>query len=226
MELQLNVTARYAAQPSETIGEVLRHFESAAWIRLVLRQVLPQLKQISPTDPAALAKMVRDADTNLKQDISCAICMATDPVTSSTAVELPCGHQFHATCAKSWLQRRSTCPLCRFQLPQAYTGTFAIGAVGSTLLLSPELEHIPSSELSNAVVGGRLMLVAVKITMARMGSEMPAASTRRRKPCQVSVAMVHANASSCRRHDKRRQTPDAAGTVSGVFKRARQARLY
>ncbi|KAG6576326.1 E3 ubiquitin-protein ligase hrd-1 [Phytophthora cinnamomi] len=224
MELQLNVTARYATQRSECVADVLRHFESPAWVRLVLRQVLPQLKQISPTDPKALTKMVRDAErigpSAAQEIIACAICMA--PADRSTVpMQLPCGHRFHCGCARSWLTRRSTCPLCRFQLPKAYAGTFAIAAVQSTLVLPPEHDGLTSAELPTRSIGCGLLRAAVKITMARVSP-----SARRRQPCQVRVDMIHANGSAADVHcnGKRRRgetTPDAPANVSGVVKRVR-----
>ncbi|KAG7393020.1 hypothetical protein PHYPSEUDO_013508 [Phytophthora pseudosyringae] len=223
MELQLSATARYAARHSETVGDVLSHLESPAWVRLVLSRVLPQLKQTSPTDPRELAKMVRDAESNgppAGQETACAICME-----AVAPLELPCGHRFHSTCAQSWLRRRSTCPLCRLQLPKAYTGTFAIAAVRSTLLLPSEHDGLPPSQLHVRPVGGQTLQAAVVITMARMSS---LDTTKRRRPCQVSVAMLHTNGVSAlmplgRNARRRREEKDldAPVAIRGVFKRMR-----
>jgi Ring finger domain/PA domain len=46
----------------------------------------------------------------------CVICQEVFAVGASF-VRLPCSHLFHTECAKMWLQRRSTCPTCRFELP-------------------------------------------------------------------------------------------------------------
>jgi Ring finger domain/PA domain len=46
----------------------------------------------------------------------CVICQEVFAV-GATFVRLPCSHLFHTECAKMWLQRRSTCPMCRFELP-------------------------------------------------------------------------------------------------------------
>merc|ERR1712187_275252 len=44
-----------------------------------------------------------------------------DATTSSTkarssTLPFPCGHSFHAECAKQWLQRNARCPVCRQSL--------------------------------------------------------------------------------------------------------------
>lgn len=43
---------------------------------------------------------------------NCAICR--DPMTS--ALRLPCGHIFHTTCLRSWLEHNHNCPTCRYAL--------------------------------------------------------------------------------------------------------------
>lgn len=45
-------------------------------------------------------------------DDNCAICR--DPMTS--ALRLPCGHIFHTTCLRSWLEHSQNCPTCRYSL--------------------------------------------------------------------------------------------------------------
>lgn len=42
----------------------------------------------------------------------CAICWDT----MSTAQKLPCGHLFHTTCLRSWLEQDTSCPTCRLSL--------------------------------------------------------------------------------------------------------------
>ncbi|GER43993.1 RING/U-box superfamily protein [Striga asiatica] len=46
----------------------------------------------------------------------CAICKDSF-VGGSFASRLPCGHVFHSPCILPWLSARSTCPLCRRELP-------------------------------------------------------------------------------------------------------------
>lgn len=49
----------------------------------------------------------------------CTICY--DPLNIITDIEItPCMHMFHTTCYREWLQRASTCPLCRSSLQREY----------------------------------------------------------------------------------------------------------
>jgi len=47
---------------------------------------------------------------------SCAVCLE-DYTSREHARELPCRHRFHSQCIVPWLEMRSSCPVCRFQLP-------------------------------------------------------------------------------------------------------------
>jgi hypothetical protein len=42
----------------------------------------------------------------------CAICRDS----MDTAKKLPCGHMFHLTCLRSWLEHHGSCPTCRRSL--------------------------------------------------------------------------------------------------------------
>lgn len=45
----------------------------------------------------------------------CSVCLCGFE-TGEEGVVLPCMHGFHASCAKPWLSRNATCPLCRAAL--------------------------------------------------------------------------------------------------------------
>ena len=49
----------------------------------------------------------------------CVICTQDFAVTPENAVcrLAECGHEFHVDCVRRWLERRSSCPICRCQLP-------------------------------------------------------------------------------------------------------------
>lgn len=67
----------------------------------VLQHVCPNPNPTANCDLVVLAK-----------ETTCAVCL--DPMTG--ALQLPCGHTFHAACIKPWLQSHTTCPTCRFDL--------------------------------------------------------------------------------------------------------------
>eukprot|EP01031_Cornospumella_fuschlensis_P029809 gene29809-35990_t len=45
----------------------------------------------------------------------CVFCLVEQELGSS-ACKLPCGHLFHRDCVVQWLQRKCTCPVCRYEL--------------------------------------------------------------------------------------------------------------
>lgn len=80
-----------------------------------------------PAPPAALADDPTCAicrDQVRRAGWHCGIlgaCGLTDaplaPQMVDKACLLPCNHVFHRPCLLSWLQRQSTCPICRIKLP-------------------------------------------------------------------------------------------------------------
>ncbi|PIN06811.1 Anaphase-promoting complex (APC), subunit 11 [Handroanthus impetiginosus] len=57
-------------------------------------------------------------DQNSETSPYCAICLS-DIRGGDSYRKLPeCGHCFHAQCIDYWFRSRSTCPLCRTQVPQ------------------------------------------------------------------------------------------------------------
>lgn len=47
---------------------------------------------------------------------NCIICIADIEMKAKTLL-IPCGHMFHESCIKEWLEKHNTCPVCRFELP-------------------------------------------------------------------------------------------------------------
>ncbi|RYG98465.1 hypothetical protein EON65_51395 [archaeon] len=45
----------------------------------------------------------------------CVFCLVEQEL-GSTACKLPCGHLYHRGCVVQWLQRKCTCPVCRYEL--------------------------------------------------------------------------------------------------------------
>lgn len=63
----------------------------------------------------------------------CAICLAI-LAESEECVVLPCaaGHRFHSECARSWLSRNVTCPLCRVDVRAVIHRATAFGSPTAT----------------------------------------------------------------------------------------------
>lgn len=60
---------------------------------------------------------------------ACPICLS-DFDHRSALGRTPCGHVFHENCARKWLLRRGTCPLCRERLCEVQAGKRASRAEG------------------------------------------------------------------------------------------------
>ncbi|KAJ1688488.1 hypothetical protein LUZ63_019878 [Rhynchospora breviuscula] len=58
--------------------------------------------------------------TRIEEVSSCAVCL-DDFEIGTEAKELPCKHNFHASCILPWLDLHSTCPVCRYQMPAEET---------------------------------------------------------------------------------------------------------
>mmetsp|Transcript_34004 Transcript_34004/g.67603 ORF Transcript_34004/g.67603 Transcript_34004/m.67603 type:complete len:425 (-) Transcript_34004:37-1311(-) len=53
-------------------------------------------------------------------DAHCPVCQdAYASQLGAVVCRLPCRHLFHETCVLTWLGKRNTCPICRFELPAA-----------------------------------------------------------------------------------------------------------
>ncbi|PIN06812.1 Anaphase-promoting complex (APC), subunit 11 [Handroanthus impetiginosus] len=57
-------------------------------------------------------------DQNSETSLYCAICLSDIRGGDSYRKMPECGHRFHAQCIDTWFRSRSTCPLCRIQVPQ------------------------------------------------------------------------------------------------------------
>ena len=55
-----------------------------------------------------------EEEINISVEI-CSICIESY-LPKQKALTLPCNHKFHSKCIKVWLEKESTCPLCRTSL--------------------------------------------------------------------------------------------------------------
>eukprot|EP00927_Polykrikos_kofoidii_P036840 TRINITY_DN31070_c0_g1_i1.p1 TRINITY_DN31070_c0_g1~~TRINITY_DN31070_c0_g1_i1.p1 ORF type:complete len:191 (-),score=20.63 TRINITY_DN31070_c0_g1_i1:63-581(-) len=93
----------------------------------------PSVERFDDEDFAALRR------TEGLAGAECAICLASG--LSGEVLELPCAaaHRFHEECARSWLLRNVTCPLCRVDVRALIR---ASSSPSSTRLPSPRAHGI------------------------------------------------------------------------------------
>ena len=80
------------------------------------------IHKVSPesTNKAFMVVPVRLRDID-SSNPTCLICHE-DYKIDCTISFLPCGHVYHAQCIHDWLQRKSTCCVCRYELPTIKSG--------------------------------------------------------------------------------------------------------
>ncbi|KAJ8641467.1 hypothetical protein MRB53_018161 [Persea americana] len=61
-------------------------------------------------------KKFSDEDFSSGDDAQCTVCLAEYQEKDTLRVLPYCGHAFHVNCIDRWLQRHSTCPVCRISL--------------------------------------------------------------------------------------------------------------
>lgn len=96
---------------------------------------LPLEQQLSTEDPSnsdasglnnSSSVGIRMNSVEISESLSresCAICKDEFSL-HSEAKQLPCNHLYHSECILPWLSHRSSCPLCRFQLPMINPSTW------------------------------------------------------------------------------------------------------
>jgi hypothetical protein len=213
MEITVRVEVQYLAPEHAVLLDVLQMFRRPMWVRFMMRYISPRLKSASPADKTVLDCLERDwrvpsssacgGDETQPQTSDCSasashtpplsgdcvICMADTPRPSIEHVRLPCGHGFHFHCVQSWLQMSSTCPVCRFQFPKAFAGTYAVHSLTSTVLLTEDQRALSHEELLHASVEKQLVRAIVNVTLVKVLSE----EKKKEYPCELSALVMHAD---------------------------------
>jgi hypothetical protein len=83
----------------------------------------------------------------------CCICFFQHNVGDSGVARLPCGHLFHRKCIVEWLEKKCSCPICRYEVPsdnQAYeSGRIERMKARKLRIQSHELGRMSISELQS-----------------------------------------------------------------------------
>ncbi|PON99990.1 43kDa postsynaptic protein [Trema orientale] len=65
--------------------------------------------------PAAAVGSGDEAGEN-NTTTSCSVCLE-EFAAGALAVRTPCSHEFHEECLRTWIEKKPSCPLCRFEMP-------------------------------------------------------------------------------------------------------------
>ncbi|XP_010255537.1 PREDICTED: RING-H2 finger protein ATL39-like [Nelumbo nucifera] len=64
-------------------------------------------------------KFSREAFSSI-EDAQCSICLSEYEEKEILRIMPNCSHNFHLACIDQWLQKQSTCPICRFPLKESF----------------------------------------------------------------------------------------------------------
>ncbi|CAM0903291.1 unnamed protein product [Alopecurus aequalis] len=78
---------------------------------------------LEPWAIAAIPTMKYNFETfHSKDDVQCSICLGEYTEKEILRIIPTCGHNFHLTCLDVWLQKQTTCPMCRISLKELPVG--------------------------------------------------------------------------------------------------------
>lgn len=99
-------------------------------LNLELRSDIDQLEhRIIGLEPVLLATIptvkFKRKDFSSREDIQCSICLGEYEEREILRVMPSCRHNFHCACIDIWLQKQTTCPICRFPLKEFLEAKYA-----------------------------------------------------------------------------------------------------
>lgn len=125
------------------------------------------VSKVSRSNPASMAPVETEDDDHLIHAVAppnetCPICL--DEFSQyETVNELPCGHFYHISCIRPWLQHRSPCcPLCKEDVRDAF------------ITLSPLAEERPILELIRGAIGAFFRQVIICACLRDPRGRLPA----------------------------------------------------
>lgn len=97
----------------------------------------------------------------------CSICLGDYEEKEMLRVIPTCHHNFHLVCIDLWLQKQSTCPICRLPLKDLFDGKCATASsptalapqTNSTIVDTPTWDRSTNQLITNAVSGDPVQVV-------------------------------------------------------------------
>ncbi|XP_078176990.1 RING-H2 finger protein ATL38-like [Carex rostrata] len=102
-----------------------------------------------------------------KHNAQCSICLGDYEEKEMLRVIPTCHHNFHLVCIDLWLQKQSTCPICRLPLKDLFDGKCATASyptalapqTNSTIVDTPTWDRSTNQLITNAVSGDPVQVV-------------------------------------------------------------------
>ncbi|KAF3340166.1 E3 ubiquitin-protein ligase ATL15-like protein [Carex littledalei] len=104
-----------------------------------------------------------------KDNAQCSICLGDYEEKEMLRVIPACHHNFHLVCIDLWLQKQSTCPICRLPLKDLFEGKCATASsptalapqTNSTIVDTPTWDRSTNQLITNAVSGDSVQVQVV-----------------------------------------------------------------
>uniref|UniRef100_M8CXJ7 RING-H2 finger protein ATL3F n=1 Tax=Aegilops tauschii TaxID=37682 RepID=M8CXJ7_AEGTA len=96
---------------------------------------------LEPLVIAAIPIMKYSEALYSKDDAQCSICLGEYTEKELLRIIPTCQHNFHRTCLDLWLQKQTTCPICRVSLKELPSGKAAIAPSCSNPQVRPRTEN-------------------------------------------------------------------------------------